>query len=68
MIQLTQAERITALEVKVDDLMTELKSTNTKLDSLLELKAKGMGAFWLASTLAGLLFYSLIDVVIGYFK
>lgn len=67
-MSLTQAERIAALEVKVDDFSRELKEQSQKLDDLLALKNKGMGAFWLASTLAGIVFYSLVDVITGLFK
>lgn len=54
------AQRIAVLEVKVENLITEQKeivsvqtSIDTKLSELLELKSKGLGAFWLASTLMG---------------
>lgn len=56
----TNPERITALEVEVkylretvSDLLEVTKAQNEKLDSLLELKAKGMGAIWLASAVLG---------------
>lgn len=56
----TQAERITAVEVrvknlegKVDEVKDQVKLIDAKLDSLLELKNKGAGAFWLASALMG---------------
>lgn len=56
----TNPERITALEVEVkylretvNDLLEVTKAQNEKLDSLLELKAKGMGAIWLASAVLG---------------
>jgi hypothetical protein len=50
---LTQAERITALEVKIEAMRIEQAATNAKLDSLLVLRNKGQGAFWLASFLFG---------------
>ncbi len=49
----TQAERITALEVRVSDLLKTQQETNNKLDELLAMRHKGIGAFWLASTLLG---------------
>ena len=49
----TEAERITALEVKVDKLEESVKEMNSKLDTLLALKNKGTGAFLLASALFG---------------
>lgn len=50
---ITQAERITALEVRVTDLLKTQQETNDKLDELLTMRNKGIGAFWLASTLLG---------------
>ena len=50
---ITQAERITALEVRVTDLLKTQQETNDKLDELLAMRNKGIGAFWLASTLLG---------------
>lgn len=56
----TQAERITALEIQMGHMLEEshktnikLDHTNTKLDELLNLRSKGVGAFWLASALTG---------------
>ena len=56
----TQAERITALEIQLSHMLEEshrtnikLDHTNDKLDELLSLKSKGIGAFWLASALTG---------------
>lgn len=56
----TNPERITALEVQVyhltetvNTLLRVTEAQNEKLDSLLELKAKGMGAIWLASAVLG---------------
>jgi len=49
----TQAERITALEVRVAQMQQSQQETNDKLDNLLAIRNKGIGAFWLASTLLG---------------
>ena len=68
-------ERITSLEVQVKHLTalldkhvvnTEEKhgSIDEKLTELLELKHKGMGAFWLASALIGA---GIITVVLPFF-
>lgn len=46
------AERIKALEVKWE----RFAAIEAKLDELLELKSKGMGAFWLASLIVGTVF------------
>jgi hypothetical protein len=49
----TQAERIMAVEVRVKELEDKVDAMNKKLDTLLELRYKGAGAFWLASALIG---------------
>lgn len=46
-------ERITVLEVEVRNLKTTIEDMNDKLDDLLTLRAKGVGVFWIASTLFG---------------
>lgn len=57
---MTENERILLLEykdtlraVELQDMTQELKETNKKLDELLTLRNKGVGAFWLASALLG---------------
>lgn len=60
----TQAERIAVLESRMTDLDKRTASMDKKLDDLLALRYKGAGAFWLASSLFGII----IAVVIGYFK
>lgn len=52
-VAMTQAERITALEVKVDVLVQELRETNKNLNDLLALRNKGAGVFWIVTTLFG---------------
>jgi len=49
----SEAERIAALEVQMVHLMDMVSKQNAKLDELLGLKNRGVGAFWLASALAG---------------
>lgn len=49
----SQAERIAALEVRVGKMIEEQKEINQSLRDLLELRNKGVGAFWLASSLVG---------------
>ncbi len=49
----SQAERIRALEVRVEQLSSEISDMNKKLDDLLALRDKGVGAFWLAAALFG---------------
>lgn len=50
---MTEVERIAALEVKVDQINEDQKEIKQKLDELLVLRHKGMGAFWLAASLLG---------------
>ena len=46
-------ERIAVLETKVASLEATIVSLEVKIDSLLSIKNKGAGAFWLASLLFG---------------
>lgn len=50
---LTQIERLAVLEVKVEQMISDQQAINKKLDELLVLRNKGLGAFWLASALFG---------------
>lgn len=47
------AQRLAIVELKIQNTATEIHGINTKLDELLALRQKGMGAFWLASALVG---------------
>lgn len=49
----TMPERMARLEAQHKVFAAELTSINAKLDDLLALKYKGLGAFWLASALVG---------------
>ena len=64
----TDVERIAALEVKVSALMVEVHETNKKLDSLLELKNKGAGAFWLATVLVGTSVIGFANFILDWFR
>ncbi len=64
----TQAERITALEVKVGAQTAEIHSMNKKQDELLSLKDKGAGAFYLASAIFGTVIVGLINLALSYIK
>jgi hypothetical protein len=59
----TQAERITALEVQVAAMQKTQLEINDKLDELLTLRNKGIGAFWLASALIGTGFVGFFDIL-----
>jgi hypothetical protein len=57
---ISQVERLARVEVEVqalksevDELKTSIKEMHVKLDDLLALRYKGVGAFWLASALIG---------------
>ena len=71
--------RVAVLEYKVNQLTDALTTHSaeskarddaitTKLDGLLELKSKGMGAFWLASTIVGTGIVGLIVAFANYLK
>lgn len=62
------AERIAVLEEQIKQLTRSNKDMNDKLDSLLELKSKGVGAFWLASTLVGTGIVGMFSIVVDWFK
>lgn len=64
----SELERIVVLETRLQDVENTLQSIETKLDDLLALKNKGMGAFWLASILVGAIFTGLVTVVTNFFK
>lgn len=65
---LTQAERITALEVQIDTLNLRIKSMDEKIDELLALRNKGAGAFWLASTLFGASLIGVLSLMTSWWK
>lgn len=76
---MTNAERLTAIEVEfrlhreqTEKDMKELKTQNEtmqkSIESLLSLKSKGQGAFWLATTLFGTSFALFITYVVSWFK
>lgn len=50
---ITINERLAVLEIKHDILAKEVTDMSGKLDQLLELKSKGMGAVWLIGLLIG---------------
>ncbi len=47
------AQRLAILELKVQNLGSDIAGIDKKLDELLELRSKGMGIFWLVSVLFG---------------
>lgn len=63
-----EAERVKAVEVKQDDMAVTMASMDSKLDELLTLKNKGLGAFWLASIFIGAAFTGILSFFTSYFK
>ena len=61
-------ERIAVVEHKVEELSQRVKGMDDKLDQLLELKAKGMGAFWFASLIVGTGVAGMFTTFIAWFK
>lgn len=64
----TIPERLSALEVEVKQLQTTMQDVDTKLDDLLALRHKGMGAFWLATSLLGTSLMGILGHLFGWFK
>lgn len=71
--------RLAVLEVKVDqwhqqcatdraEAKVQYNSLDSKIDELLTFRAKGVGAFWLASTVLGTSLVGALSVVFNWFK
>lgn len=67
MVERNQGERIASLEALRAIDSGRLQSIEEKLDELLELKNKGMGAFWLISVLSGTVVTAVIAFIQGWF-
>ena len=63
----TVPERLTKLETNYENIQTEVREANQKLDSLLALRNKGLGAFWLASFLTGTGIIGVFEFIRGHF-
>ena len=63
--EVSHAERIAVLEKDVEVLEEKLDIINSKLTTLVEFHQRGVGAFWLASTIFGT---GIIAAVISFFK
>lgn len=61
-------ERVAVLETKFEDFNTKLETISEKLDDLLTLKAKGMGAFGLVSLLVGSGIIGIIFTLMQFFN
>lgn len=64
----TQLERIAILEEQVVAIKSKVDSIDNKLDEIIALRNKGVGAFWLASALLGTGIVSFLHVVFDWFK
>jgi hypothetical protein len=65
---ISDRERIAILETQVRQFKESQTEIINKLDDLMALKQTGIGAFWLASGLAGLVFMMFGSVITGWFK
>lgn len=65
---LTFGERLAVLETIVLDMKAEQIDINGKLDELLALRNRGVGAFWLVSTLFGATVFGVVSFVLSIFK
>lgn len=61
-------ERLAVLEERSKADRLKLNEINKKLDEILELKAKGMGAFWLASAFIGIIFAALGSGIVSWIR
>jgi hypothetical protein len=62
----TEAERIAALEERMKASEKRDEEIIAKLDDLLALKNKGMGAFWIVSIIMGAAFTAVMSLVTGW--
>jgi len=66
--EIEQAEKVAVLELEVRLLRENLQNITNKLDELLALRQKGLGAFWLASTLLGTGIVGAVVAIINYWR
>ena len=64
----SDAQRIAVLEHKVEAMEENLKGISQKLDTLLELKSKGLGAFWLVGLIFGSGIIGIAVTAFSFFK
>lgn len=63
-----EAERVRTIEVKQDETNATVASMDAKLDELLALKNKGMGAFWVVSIIMGAAFTTVVSIITDLFN
>ncbi len=61
-------ERIAILETRFDQLIVDVADIKTKMDELISLKHKGLGAFWLVGLLISTGIVGLVSAVTGFFN
>lgn len=64
----TDSERITLLEYKLELQGNALSEIDRKLDELMALRQKGLGAFWLASSILGTGIVGAVALLVNWFK
>ena len=64
----TPIERIARLETRLESVEITVKAIDTKMDEIIALRNKGIGAFWLASTIIGTSIVSFFNVIWHWFK
>lgn len=64
----SDAERIAVLETKFETMQEDIGNISLKLDELLELKSKGLGAFWLVGLIFGSGILGIIVAAFSFFK
>jgi len=60
--------RLALLEHKVSNIEMKIEALNTKMDELLALRSKGMGAFWVASLLFGTGIFGFVMTMLSWMK
>lgn len=68
MIEDSVAVRLALLEANVTSLLAVMEERDRKLDELLTLKHRGMGAIWLASLLFGSSMLAALATLISWIK
>lgn len=64
----SDVERIAILETKFDRMDEHIQDVSQKLDTLLELKSKGLGAFWLVGLIFGSGILGIAVTAFSFFK
>jgi hypothetical protein len=65
---MTLAERVAALEVKVELMHSEQREISGKLDELLALRNQGLGMLMLVSAVIGTGILGMASVIVGWFR